>query len=100
MKSKFLLIAMILLGSTVAMAQSTQSMVDEFLPNPLQSHDVVTYQLQQFLMQHAPKLPHPASAQQWTAEAQSIRQHVLNDVVYHGWPKDWVDSPPKFEDMG
>ena len=100
MKSKFLLTAFILLGSTVAMAQSTQSVVDEFLPNPLQSREVVTYQMQQFLMQHAPKLPHPASAREWTAEAQRIRQRVLNDVVYHGWPKAWVDSPPKFEDMG
>jgi len=100
MKTKFLLTAFVLLGSTVAMAQSTQTMVDEFLPNPLQSPDVVTYQMQQFLMQHAPKLPHPASARQWTAEAQRIREHVLNDVVYHGWPKAWVDSPPKFEDMG
>ncbi len=100
MKSKFLLTALVLLGSTVAMAQSTQRMVDEFLPNRLQSQNVVTYQLQQFLMHHAPRLPHPASARQWTVEAQRTRQHVLNDVVYHGWPKAWVDSAPKFEDMG
>ena len=100
MRSKFLLPAFILLASAVALAQSTQEMVDQFLPKTLQSAGVVTYQMQQFLMKRAPKLPHPASAEQWTAEAQRIRQHVLNEVIYHGWPKAWVDSPPKFEDMG
>ncbi len=100
MKSKYLLIAFVLLGSTVAAGQSTQSMVDEFLPKRLQPSDVVTYQLQQFLMAHAPQLPHPASAGQWTAEAQRIRQHVLDDVIYHGWPKAWVEAPPRFEDVG
>ncbi len=34
------------------------------------------------------------------AEAQRIRQHLLNDVVFHGWPREWVDSPPHFEDLG
>ncbi len=100
MKSKLLLIVFVLLGNTLAMAQSAQSMVDEFLPTQLQAPEVVTYQMQQFLMGHAPGLPHPSSAAQWTQEANRIRQHVLNDVIYHGWPKDWVDSPPKFEDMG
>ncbi|MGH7973159.1 MAG: alpha/beta hydrolase family protein, partial [Limisphaerales bacterium] len=51
-------------------------------------------------MRRRPSLPHVTSAAQWTAEANRIRQRVLNDVIYHGWPKSWVDSPPKFEDMG
>jgi dienelactone hydrolase len=100
MKSKMLLIVFVLLGNTFARAQSAREMVDEFLANPLQSPEVVTYQMQQFLMDHAPKLPHPMSPVQWTAEANRIRGHVLNNVIYHGWPKDWVASPPKFEDMG
>lgn len=100
MKLRFLLPASVFLACTVAIAQSTSRMVNQFLPKRLQSAGVVTYQMQQFLMKRAPKLPHPASAEQWTVEAQRIRRHVLNDVIYHGWPKAWVDSPPKFEDMG
>lgn len=100
MRSKLLLIAFVLLGNTFAMAQSAQRMLDEFLPNQLQSPDVVNFQMQQFLMNRVPKLPSPTSSAQWAAEANRIRQHVLNDVVYHGWPKDWVDSPPNFQDMG
>ncbi len=100
MKSKLLLMVFILLGNTFAMGQSAQGMLDEFLTNQLQPSDVVTYQMQQFLMHNRPKLPHATSAAQWTAEANQIRQRVLSDVIYHGWPKTWVDSPPKFEDMG
>jgi len=100
MRIKFLLPALILLGSAVAMAQSTAGTLHKFLPDPLQSPGVVTYQMQQFLMERVPKLPKPSSADAWTREAQRIRRRVLNDVIYHGWPQAWVDSPPKFEDMG
>ena len=24
----------------------------------------------------------------------------MNDVVFHGWPKEWVDAAPKFEEFG
>ena len=24
---------------------------------------------------------------------------MLRDVVFHGWPADWVNSPPKFEEV-
>ena len=88
------------LGSAVALAQTVPGTVHQILPARLQSADVVTYQMQQFLMDRAPKLPHPASAEQWTSQAQQIRDHVLNDVIYHGWPKEWIDAPPHFEDMG
>jgi len=25
---------------------------------------------------------------------------LLQEVVFHGWPDEWVNSPPKFEDIG
>lgn len=100
MKSGFIVASLVLLGGTVAIAQTVPGTVHQFLPAPLQPADVVTYQMQQFLMNRVPGLPHPASAEQWTAQAQQIRNRVLNDVIYHGWPKEWIDSPPHFEDVG
>ena len=46
-------------------------------------------------------LPPPVatSADQWTAQAQALRKQML-DVAFHGWPKEWVDAPTKFEDLG
>ncbi len=100
MKLKSLL--SLVLGAIAAScsAQTVPGTVHQFLPQRLQSADVVTYQMQQFLMDRAAKLPHPASAEQWTADAQQIRERVLKEVIYQGWPQAWVDAPPQFEDMG
>jgi dienelactone hydrolase len=95
-----LLAPLFLLSATLVFAQSDSSAIVPILSEPIQSPLVVDYQLQQFLLQKAPKLPAPHNAEDWTAEAQEIRQHLLNDVIYHGWPKSWIDSPPKFEDLG
>jgi dienelactone hydrolase len=51
-------------------------------------------------MGKVPELTVPSSAEQWTAQAQRIRRHLLDDVVFHGWPQEWVNSPPRFEDLG
>ena len=100
MKYRYFLAALMLLAGVFVAAQTVPGTVHQFLPARLQPAYVVTYQMQQFLMERAPRLPHPASAEQWTTQAQQIREHVLNDVIYHGWPKEWIDSPPHFEDMG
>ena len=25
---------------------------------------------------------------------------MLNDIAFHGWPREWVDAAPRFEDVG
>lgn len=95
-----LLLISFLFCSAFLFAQAAPGTVEPILKRPLESKKVVTFQLQQFILKHAPTLPHPLSAAQWTAEANKIRQHILNEVIFHGWPKSWVDSPPQFEDLG
>lgn len=99
MKSKMLVLG-ILLSATLARAQAVPQDIEPILKQQLQSQQVVTFQLQQFLMSRVPKLPTPASAEQWTVEAQRIRRHLLQDVIFHGWPRVWVYSQPQFEDLG
>lgn len=90
----------LLMGSTAfAIAQTAPETAEPILKQSLEPKQVVTYQLQQFVLDHAPKLPHPSTAQRWTDEESQIRQHML-DIIFHGWPKDWVDSPAQFEDLG
>jgi hypothetical protein len=43
-----------------------------------------------------PPLVLPSSAEQWDKEAAKIRARELS-TMFHGWPQQWVDSPPKFE---
>jgi dienelactone hydrolase len=70
------------------------------LEEQIQTPEVTAYQLRRFVLNRIAKLPAPASPGQWKAEAKQLRQRVLNEVVFHGWPKEWVDAAPRFEDTG
>lgn len=81
-------------------AQTEPRQVRPFLEQSLQSPDVVAFQLRQYLLKKVPKLPAPSNAAQWTAQAKRLRQDVLEKVIFHGWPREWVDAPLKVEDLG
>jgi len=66
----------------------------------LQSEDVVEAEIREYLMKRVRPLPEPKSAAEWTADEKRLRKHLLENVIFHGWPKEWVDSPPKFDDLG
>src|ERR1035441_9251741 len=100
MHSRSLLVLAILISATTLKAQADPEIVQPILTKQLQSPQVVTYQFQKFLQTKVPPLVVPASADQWMAEAQRIRRRLLDDVIFHGWPKEWVSSPPHFEDLG
>jgi dienelactone hydrolase len=99
MKSKPILIAFLLLTAS-AMAQSRARDLAAVLETPLETPDVVAFQLRQYMYQRIPRMDPPATAAQWTAQADRMRKHLLDDVVFHGWPRAWVDAPPRFEDLG
>src|ERR1035437_7327867 len=100
MKFTRLLIIGTLFSAVFAGAQSIPEQFPGSLTTHLLSGQVVTYQLQEYLLKHSPKLPNPTTAQEWTAQADSIRKNLLDNVVYHGWPREWITSPPRFEDLG
>lgn len=83
-----------------AHAQTTPARVTEVIKRQIQRHETIAYQLQEYLSKSIPKLPAPESARQWTEEEGRLRKQILDEVAFHGWPKAWVNSPPKFEDMG
>jgi dienelactone hydrolase len=80
--------------------QSDQKTITSILEQPIPSRELAALQLQQFLLKKAPLLPAPSSAQEWTAQAEHTRQRLLDDVLFHGWPREWVNSLPHFEDIG
>jgi dienelactone hydrolase len=100
MRSLLLLMAAILAGAPVLNAQTVPDDLKPILGQEIEPVSVVAFQLSQYLATRIPKLPSPASAEQWTSEARRWREHILNDVAYHGWPREWVDAAPKFEDLG
>jgi len=83
-----------------AYTQSNPQQLTPILSEEIQSPAVSLFLLKQYLLSKAATPPAPATAQQWQAEAKRIREHLLNDVVYHGWPKEWVNAPARFEELG
>jgi hypothetical protein len=84
----------------VSLAQTRIEEVGEVLKLRLQTEDVVDFQIREYLMKRVAPLPAPKTAAEWTAEQKRLREHLLEDVIFHGWPKEWIDAPPKFEDLG
>lgn len=79
--------------------QATHRLVDPQLRQPIQSSPVVAEELRHFLLARVPPLSLPSTAKQWGTEAERLRTHELS-VLYHGWPQQWIDAPPKFEKVG
>jgi dienelactone hydrolase len=73
----------------------------EVLKDEIVSPAVADFQMRQHIVQATAPLPKPpATAAEWTVSAARLRRHLVDDVVFHGWPKEWVDSPPRFEERG
>ncbi len=89
-----------LMKPAVARAETGTDEMGTVLKLRLQSEDVVESQIREYLMSRVRPLPQPKSAKQWTGDEKRLRKHLLDDVIFHGWPEEWVTSQPKFEDLG
>ena len=81
-------------------AQTTPQSVAQPLSQAIQAVAVTEYQLESYLDRRIPKLPavsDPAALKAWQDK---LRQHILEDIAYHGWPREWVNAPPRFEEVG
>ncbi len=78
----------------------TKEDVQEVLRQRILSRDVVAHQLQQYLAKLVPKLTVPTTAGEWTRQKKQYRQKLLDEVMFHGWPNQWIHSPLKFEEVG
>jgi dienelactone hydrolase len=95
-----LALLVVLMGPASVWAQSSRQQIEVLLKDEITSPAAAQFQIQQYLVEHAAKPPQvPANAAEWTAEAQRLRHHLPEDVVYHGWPKEWIASQPKFEEV-
>jgi hypothetical protein len=83
----------------MALAQTDAPYVEDLLKEEVLPPSVAMFQLRQYILNRVGKAPTPSSAAEWTAQSKHIRDQIVNDVVFHGWPKQWVDAPPKFEEV-
>ena len=87
-------------ASLSVQAQTEPRYLEDVLKQEILPPAVAQFALRQYLLNHVAKLPAAATAAEWTTESKRIRDQIVSDVVFHGWPKEWVDAPPKFEDLG
>ncbi len=83
-----------------AFGQSDPDEISQVLGEEILAPSAALHQIKSYILSRVAPPPSATSAQQWTEQARRLRQHLLQEVVFHGWPDEWVNSPPKFEDIG
>ncbi len=94
------LVLPLLLATGLARGQSEVEQITPILGEEILPPSVALFELKEYIVNRVAQPPVATSAREWTAESARLRQHLLNDVVFHGWPAEWVSAPPKFEDLG
>jgi dienelactone hydrolase len=94
------LVGLLLATGGPGWAQSDADRIAPILAEEILAPGAATLQLKQFLLRNVAAPPKATSASEWTTEASRLREHLLRDVVFHGWPSEWVTAAPKFEDLG
>lgn len=89
--------ALILCGFLGSASAQTLTSVENALQAPIQNPAVTAFQLQHYLMKGISTPVAPSSPEAWKIEERRLRKHILEDIVYHGWPSQWVEAPPRFE---
>lgn len=93
------IVVMALLVAPAVFPQTTAESVARTMQQPLQNSEVTAWQIRRYVVAKVPKLVLPRSAAEWTTQSNDLRRRAL-EVAFHGWPKEWIDSAPKFEDLG
>jgi dienelactone hydrolase len=94
------LIPFALAAPATLFAQAEPGSLTEILREEILAPQVALHELRQHIVARVPKPPAPRSAAEWTESARELRQKLLADVVFHGWPREWVEAEPRFEEMG
>ncbi len=98
---RFLVILLLPLAVSLARAQSEPEQLNAILKDELMSPAVSDFQIRRYVIDRVAPPPRvPSSPQEWTAEAARLRHHLLDEVAFHGWPKEWVTAEPRFEETG
>lgn len=82
-----------------ARAQSGPEQVTAIMKEEILPPQVAEFEMKEHVIRLVANPPSPSSAAEWNAEAQRLRARLLA-VAFHGWPAEWVNSAPRFEDLG
>ncbi|HYK88965.1 MAG TPA: hypothetical protein VE398_09355, partial [Acidobacteriota bacterium] len=90
----------VILTVTGLYAQTEVDQVQPILKEEILPPAAALFQLKQYILSNVHKPPSATSPEKWTDESKRLREKLLKEVVFHGWPNDWVNAAPRFEDAG
>jgi hypothetical protein len=93
------LIVMHGLAAPRASAQSDPGRVAKVLDRDIRPLSDTILEMREYLIRKAPQLPSPSTAIEWDVAAKGLRQRLLSDIVYHGWPKAWINAPLHVDEL-
>ncbi len=100
MRKRTAVAAVLLIAGGLARGQSAPDQLAPVLGEEILPPSVALSELKEYVLKRVAEPRLPTTAAEWTAESTRLRQHILKDVVFHGWPPEWVNAPPRFEDLG
>lgn len=84
----------------VVVALLAQPGVDDALKRPILAPDQTRVDTQVWTASKVPVLQIPQDSRAWEAYATSLRQRILDEVVYRGAAREWRNQTVKVERMG
>ena len=100
-RTRFLVLLLVTWGASLAYGQSEPEQLDPILKDEILPPAVAEFQIRHYLVNRIAEPPRvPPTPQEWSSEAAQLRHHLLDEVAFHGWPKEWVEAGPKFEEVG
>jgi dienelactone hydrolase len=100
MNSRAWIVLVALLAPARSFGQAEPRRLAPIFEQPILRPETAGAEWQRYLIRKVPVLAAPPSAEHWTRQASELRRRLLEEVVFHGWPRQWVEAPPKFEDLG
>jgi dienelactone hydrolase len=88
---------MFALAAPLVMSAAEPSPIEAFLKKEIIGPRTALTETQEFLDARIPRLPAAKSAEEWTREAQRMREKILKDVVFRGEAAKWRDAKCKVE---
>jgi len=67
----------------LARGQSDSEQLNPILGEEILSPQVATFELKEYILQRIANPPSASSAEEWTAEANRLREYLLNEQVVH-----------------
>jgi len=89
-----------LMVAGMTFGQADPERTEKILEGAILPPEVAIYQLREYLINRVAPPPAPTDSAEWSAQSKHLRDRLLREIAFHGWPAEWVNAPPKFEEVG